>query len=153
MATELLGPVTSLADGNETQLVHKEWPETAPRRGRGRTVERRGLFDIAVLSPGQVRRASLEQFRQGRIAPPIVVELGLDYGADHLRGDVKKFENSQVLHGRLVHLTRLPPRRDGVESVMNGLSGATSVRGAYGYHDLRGAKAVKLLGDAAIRDA
>src|SRR3984957_6712471 len=32
-----------------TQLIHKEWPETVVRGGRGKTVERRGLFDIVVL--------------------------------------------------------------------------------------------------------
>jgi hypothetical protein len=37
------------APGRMTQLIHKEWPETVVRVDRGKTVERRGLFDIVVL--------------------------------------------------------------------------------------------------------
>ena len=68
------------ASGLTTQLIHKEWPETVVRVGRGKTVERRGLFDIVVLAPAQFEEVTLEQFLQGRIEPPIVIEVGLDYG-------------------------------------------------------------------------
>ena len=51
-----------------TWLIHKEWPETLP----GRDVDRRGLFDLAVLAPSQLAQASIDQFRQGRIHAPIV---------------------------------------------------------------------------------
>ena len=50
------------------------------RIGRGKTVERRGLFDIVVLAPAQFEKVTLEQFLQGQIEPPIVIEVGLDYG-------------------------------------------------------------------------
>ena len=73
-------------------LIHKEWPETVP----GREVDRRGLFDLAVLAPSQPAQASIEQFRQGRIHAPIVVEVGLDYGRAHLEQDLEKLRNSEV---------------------------------------------------------
>jgi hypothetical protein len=71
---DVLAPVgtSSLRAG----LIHKEWPETRP----GRDADRRGLFDLAVLAPSQLAQASIDQFRQGRIHAPIVVEVGLDYG-------------------------------------------------------------------------
>ena len=74
---DVLAPVgtSSLRAG----LIHKEWPETLP----GRDADRRGLFDLAVLAPSQLAQASIDQFRQGRIHAPIVVEVGLDYGRAH----------------------------------------------------------------------
>lgn len=43
-------------------LIQKEWPETPP----GEDSDRRGLFDLAVLAPSQLARASIDQYRQGR---------------------------------------------------------------------------------------
>ncbi|ABS05856.1 hypothetical protein Krad_4397 [Kineococcus radiotolerans SRS30216 = ATCC BAA-149] len=105
---ELLAARQALRDGLTTQLVHKEWPETRPQPHKGGG---RGLFDLVVLAPTQLARASRQQFRDGRIEAPIVVELGLDYGLTHLRGDDEKFRNSRVRHPYLVHLARASTAR------------------------------------------
>lgn len=91
--------------GHLTQLVHKEWPETIPAPGQ--IHQHRGLFDLAVLAPEQLGAANLEQFRRGRIAAPIVVEVGLDYGYKHLSDDAEKLTNSKVRAPYLVHLSRV----------------------------------------------
>jgi len=43
-----------LSSNEHTQTVHKEWPETRPREAR-----KRGNFDLAVVSPQQLRRCTL----------------------------------------------------------------------------------------------
>src|SRR5471030_3282732 len=58
-----------------TQLVHKEWPETFARPEKN---NRRGNFDIVVLSPKLLAGCqTIEEFREGRLPAPIVVEMGL----------------------------------------------------------------------------
>jgi hypothetical protein len=37
-------------------------------------------------------------FRLGLIEPAVVIELGLDFGLAHLKGDIEKLENSKVKH-------------------------------------------------------
>ena len=133
-----------------TQLIHKEWPETVVRGGRGKTVERRGLFDIVVLAPAQFEKVTLEQFLQGRIEPPIVIEVGLDYGLKHLCGDIDKLHTSNVQHPYLIHLSRIGPRVEEVEDRINGI--ATSVpplQVAYVHHGTGGV-AVKRLNDLTV---
>jgi hypothetical protein len=71
-----------------TQLVHKEWPETFPRPEKN---DRRGNFDIVVLSPKLLASCkTIEEFRQGRLPAPIVIEMGLDYEVHHLAKDARK---------------------------------------------------------------
>ena len=84
-----------------TQPIHKEWPETIPQENC-----RRGNFDLAILPPHALNSCSIDDFRAGRIAAPIVIEMGLDYGAAHLAEDAEKLINSEVPHGYLVHFTR-----------------------------------------------
>jgi hypothetical protein len=84
-----------------TQPIHKEWPETVPS-----AETRRGNFDLAILSPALLARHSVDAFRRGNIPAPIVIELGLDYGAAHLGQDAEKLIQSRVQHGYLVHFTR-----------------------------------------------
>ena len=85
--------------GFKTQLIHKEWPETRPRKKPELMVDRRrGSFDVVVLAPSQLEKATLEQFTVGRIDAPIVIELGLGYWNDHLSGDREKLTNSRVQH-------------------------------------------------------
>ena len=68
------------ADLGLTQLVHQEWPETVGRGGN-----RRGNLDIAVLSPRLLNGCpSVKVFREGSLQDPIVIEVGLDYNAEHL---------------------------------------------------------------------
>lgn len=89
--------------GLQTQLVHKEWPETIPRPGR----RGRGNFDVVVLSPELIRACSDRlAFLEGRLAAPIAIEVGLDYRFSHLNGDLEKLRNSQVPMGYVIHFVR-----------------------------------------------
>ena len=97
-----------------TQPIHKEWPETVPSPNT-----RRGNFDLAILSPGLLARHSVEAFRRGNIPAPIVIELGLDYGAAHLGQDADKLIQSQVQHGYLVHFTRRSATENETRLVLN----------------------------------
>jgi hypothetical protein len=91
-----------LANGRvQTQTVHKGWPETIAREA-----QKKGNFDIAIIAPAQLAAATLQDFREGRIAAPIVIELGLDYDAAHLAADEEKLVNSAVPYPYLVHLMR-----------------------------------------------
>ena len=136
--------------GRTTQLIHKEWPETVVRGGRGKTVERRGLFDVVVLAPAQFGEVTLEQFLQGRIEPPIVIEVGLDYGLTHIDGDIDKFRTSKVPHPYLIHLSRIGPRVEAVENRINGIAtSAPGLRVAYVHHRTGGI-ALKGLNDSAV---
>ena len=138
------------ASGLTTQLIHKEWPETVVRGGRGKTVERRGLFDVVVLAPAQFEQVTLEQFLQGRIEPPIAIEVGLDYGLKHLKGDIEKLVASDVPHPYLIHLSRIGPRVEAVEDRINGTaSSAPRLQVAYVHHGTGGV-AVKRLDDSAV---
>ena len=83
--------------GQWTQLVHKEWPETLANP-LGTEYKRRGLFDIAILAPQQLEKASLEGFRQGRIDAPVVIELGLNYGFRHLKQDEESSSTARSWH-------------------------------------------------------
>jgi hypothetical protein len=41
--------------GFKSQLIHKEWPETYSEKLKDGTSKRRGSFDIAIVTPGQLR--------------------------------------------------------------------------------------------------
>lgn len=132
----------SLAD---CQLVHKEWPETIAREGN-----RRGNFDLAVLSPALLKGcASIKTFREGRIVAPIVIEMGLDYAAEHLAGDAKKLINSRPKYGYLIHLVREQPRNPDAEEILLGMEGKFGIKTAYAWIAGR-QQAYKLLGDSTI---
>lgn len=138
---DILAPVgtSSLHAG----LIHKEWPETLP----GAAADRRGLFDLAVLAPSQLAQASIEQFRQGRIHAPIVVEVGLDYGRAHLKQDLKKLRNSEVPHAYALHFSRLPAG-DKVEDLLT--AAYPNIRTAYAHVPPAGGRTVKHLADTDI---
>ena len=55
--------------GFKTQLIHKVWPETMPRKKKAEPLadRRRGSFDLVVPAPSQLRAATLAQFTGGRI--------------------------------------------------------------------------------------
>jgi hypothetical protein len=123
--------------GFKTQLIHKEWPETRPRKKKPELIvdRRRGSFDVVVLAPSQLEKATLEQFTVGRIDAPIVVELGLGYWNDHLSGDREKLTNSQVQRPYLVHLSRMPSGyQEETEVIVAGIEAPTQI--AYVHHDL-----------------
>src|SRR2546429_5828403 len=96
------------------------------------------LFPYTTLfrsAPSQLQGTALEQFRVGRIDGPIVIELGLNYGRQHLAGDRQKLANSEVQHPYLVHLSRMPSSRQGAtEDVIAGISERPKI--AYVHHDL-----------------
>ena len=91
---------------HRTQLVHKEWSETRAELGATGALVK-GNFDIGVLSPAQIGTATLKQFRAGRIDAPLAIEVGLDYGCDHLEKDAAKLVHSEVPVPYLLHLSRL----------------------------------------------
>lgn len=86
-----------------TQPIHKEWPEYLPRPEKG---NRRGNFDLSILAPERLNSCSFSDFREGRIRPSIVIEVGLDYDLDHLTADADKLKNSGIDDSYLVHLVR-----------------------------------------------
>ena len=92
--------------GQWTKLVHKEWPEPQLRQGR----LRRGSLDLAVLSPHQIENCpDIVYFLEGRLAAPIAIEIGLDYGESHLSADIENLLEVQAAHGRMgyvVHFVR-----------------------------------------------
>ena len=100
-------------DGILTQPIHKEWPETKPRPDKD---NRRGNFDLAILPPGQLSKCSCQEFSEGRVAPPIAIEMGLNYGISHLFKDAEKFLNSNIQHGYLVHLIREKQKKQKIQT-------------------------------------
>ena len=72
-----------------------------------------------MLAPAQFEKLTLEQFLQGRIEPPIVIEVGLDYGLKHINGDIDKFLTSNVQHPYVIHLSRMGRRVEAVEDRIN----------------------------------
>lgn len=94
-----------------TQPIHKEWPETYPRENNTKRKDdnkntRRGNFDLVILSPVQIKKCPPALFDEGRLIPPFIIEMGLNYGEDHLDQDKEKLENSKVMYGFLIHLER-----------------------------------------------
>jgi hypothetical protein len=60
---------------------------------------RRGNFDVVVLSPRLVVSCpTLEDFQQGRLAAPFVIEMGLDYD-----GVARRADHSRVGVGVSIH--------------------------------------------------
>ncbi len=124
---ELAQRVSLGTDLGITQLVHKEWPESIARGGN-----RRGNFDLAVLSPQQLKGCTtIGTFRGGHLHAPIVIEMGLDYDAEHLARDVKKLINSKPKYGYLVHLVREQPREPVAEQIMLGIEAKYAIKTAY----------------------
>jgi hypothetical protein len=115
-----------------TQPLHKEWPETIPQENA-----RRGNFDLAVLTPWQLRDCNIAHFREGRLRAPIVIEMGLDYPPAHLAADRDKLIHSRVPHGYLVHLTRCGPN-DRANQIILDPGGDCHVKTAYACVPLSG---------------
>jgi hypothetical protein len=92
--------------GEVTQLIHKEWPETSVREGKGG----RGNFDIAILSPRLLELCTrIPYFAEGWLPAPFVIEMGLNSTLEHYEQDRGKLINSKVYRGYLVHLLRAYP--------------------------------------------
>lgn len=89
-----------------TTLIHKEWPETNPRKRENGEYRKRGNFDLAILDPKTIQEFDLEAFSDGRIPPSFVVEMGLNYDLEHLTNDCYKLTNSKCKNGYLIHLSQ-----------------------------------------------
>jgi hypothetical protein len=87
--------------GYHTRLVHKEWPGTLESGHK-----RRPNFDLAVLTPAQLKTASIDGFAHGYPEPKIAIELGLNYDIKHLEGDLQKFQVAHLPHRYIVHFSR-----------------------------------------------
>ncbi len=136
-------------DGEVTQLIHKEWPETLSRSGK----PKRGNFDIAILPPKLLAACpTTAVFQSGRLPAPIVIEVGLNYSTQHFHDDAMKLLNSKPQHGYLVHLVR-DRRRDGSAERLI-LSGQTrpGIKTAYAWVTSSRA-AIKRLDDPGIQEA
>lgn len=138
-----------LAEGGMlTQPIHKEWPETTPRPEKN---NRRGNFDFAILSPECLKTCTLENFSNGRLAPAIVIEMGLNYKEDHFLHDAEKLLNSKVLYGYLVHLVREKPHEPSIDETIFRLQGEGTIKVAFA-RVYRGQKFIKLLNDPKITE-
>jgi hypothetical protein len=147
---DLQGEVPLKDEKTRTQLVHKEWPETIPRKKPDGTDRPRGLFDLAILSPQQVRLASVEQLVFGRIEAPVVIEVGLDYGLQHLADDAAKLAWSKVPSPYLLHLSRLTDKKH-VATERQVCDASHGIRTAYAHIDPRsGAHRWKHVHDAEV---
>lgn len=150
MSHQQLAQRVPLGDGIAiTQLVHKEWPETTPRDGRGG----RGNFDLAVLSPKLLGSCpSLDAFQKGYLVAPIVIEIGLNYDARHLASDAQKLLNSKPRYGYLVHLARDCAREPQAEEIILEIERrAERIKTAYAW-SAGDRRAFKLLNDTAITE-
>ena len=128
-----------------TQPIHKEWPEYLARPEKG---NRRGNFDLSVLAPDRLKSCSFSEFREGRVRPSIVIEVGLDYDLGHLTQDAAKLKNSGIEDSYLVHLVRqdVTDNFDAVEQFLLDCGLRT------GYARLTSARAFyKLMSDEKIR--
>jgi len=137
-----------LGDGfAKTQLIHKEWPESVARENN-----RRGNFDLAVLSPQLIKTCpSISAFRSGYLEAPIVIEMGLDYDAEHLARDALKLINSKPKRGYLIHLVRELPRERSTEKIVLGIETRFAIKTAYAWTS-SGQSAFKLINDRSITE-
>jgi hypothetical protein len=90
-------------------------------------------------------------FREGHLQAPIVIEVGLDYNAEHLARDAKKLINSKPKHGYLVHLVREVPREASAEQIILGIESKFGIKTAYAWTAGR-QTAVKRVNDSSISE-
>lgn len=113
-----------LACGDRVRLIHKEWPESHwnarlgsfdvkelwPPAGDGvgpRRYKKRGLYDVAVLSPSTVEACTdIQTYLDGKLQPVAAFEFGLMEKYDHLRSDVAKLINNRIRYGAVIHFVR-----------------------------------------------
>lgn len=97
-------------DGEETILLHKEYPPI-DKKERGR----RGPFDMTVLDPVSMARIlskyhnyNLRDHNEKPASPFIAIDLALNYGTEHLLRDYRKLTNTknEVKRGYILHFIR-----------------------------------------------
>jgi hypothetical protein len=127
--------------GEVTQVIHKEWPETAAREQK----DGRGNFDIAILSPRVLERCNrLRHFADGWLPAPLVIEMGLNYSLGHYEQDRNKLINSNVHRGYLIHLLREYPNDIRIKASIESGQNEPQIQTAFGC--VRGSdKLIKLL--------
>jgi hypothetical protein len=118
-----------MGDGEtQTLLVHKEWPWPLTDNAK------RGTFDFAVLTPEYLKKncPNIHKFRDGHFCPPIIIEIGLDYGYSHLVNDKDKISKylKQGGSGYLIHLERERSKNDDTEKIINDV-GSEGIKTAY----------------------
>jgi hypothetical protein len=117
MGNSYLSQQVVLGDGKtKTSLVHKEWPWPIKDKIR------RATFDFAVLTQDYLDKdcRSIKEFHKGASCPPIIIEIGLDYGYGHLKKDndkLIKFLNQGYI-GYLIHLERKGNKKSNIENVI-----------------------------------
>lgn len=104
-------------DDYKIRLIHKEWPEYYALDGKSG----RGETDIAILSPTNLDKYNISDYKNGRIEAPIAIELCLNYKYNHFKGDVKKLINSSVYKGYIIHLVREIDVTDNFEFLENAI--------------------------------
>ncbi len=133
-----------------TQLVHKEWPETEIDEASGS--HRRGAYDLVVLAPRQLETATLHHIRTGRLAAGIVIEMGMNYGIEHLQQDYDKLMANKIRAGYLVHLSRDKSRDAVAEALLLRADLSPSIKIAYAHcGESHVDRVYKLLGDSQLR--
>jgi hypothetical protein len=105
MKNPYLSQQVFMGDGKtKTSLVHKEWPWPLTNNAK------RGTFDFAVLTPEYLKKdcPNIHKFCDGHFCPPIIIEIGLNYGYSHLIKDKDKISKylKQGGSGYLIHLER-----------------------------------------------
>lgn len=105
-----------------------------------------------MLTPDLLKGCpSIRAFREGHLHAPIVIEMGLDYDAEHLAGDAKKMINSKPKHAYLVHLVRELPREPAAEQIVLGMEAKFGIKTAYAWI-AGGVSVVKLVNDKTITE-
>lgn len=147
--TDIFGVQALGATGRSTQLIHKEWPETIADTEAGSN--RRGAYDLAILTPDRLVAATLDQFRYERIEATVVIEMGLNYGMTHLQQDYDKLVVNNVHTGYLVHLSRDGARSAEVESFLERTDRVTNIKIAYAHGpEVASERRIKLLDDPKV---
>jgi hypothetical protein len=127
-----------------SQTVHREWPEAKMRP----TSTKRGNFDLAIIAPDQLQRTVIADFKDGRLAAPIAIEMGVDGSVTHLADDIEKLLNSEIPYAYLVHFLRESYLHPQCESLV--LQPGGNVKITY-VRLLRGEVFFKLLADDEIK--
>lgn len=140
-----------LGTGDRVRLVHKEWPESqwSERLGSfdvgvlwpptGASVgphrsKKRGLYDVAVVSPESVAACmEFQSYLDGRIRPTAAFEFGLNEKYDHLRADAAKLINNRLRYGCVIHFVRPgeTDNFDGIEELVERAGRNSFLRTAY----------------------
>jgi hypothetical protein len=112
----------------KTLLVHKEWPWPLTNNTK------RGTFDFAVLTPDYLDKdcPNIHKFCDGHFCPPIIIEIGLNYGYSHLVKDKDKITKylKQGGSGYLIHLERERSKNADTEKIIENV-GIKGIKTAY----------------------